>query len=101
MKRRDVVLSPEALTDIDNIFDAIARAVGNAVADGFCTRLENYLSGFDLASERGTLRSDIRPNLRIVGFERRITIAFSVTAKNVTIIRIFWGGQNWSDTLEN
>jgi toxin ParE1/3/4 len=53
-----------------------------------------------MASERGTLRNDIRKNLRIVGFEKRVTVAFTVNSSSVFILRIFWGGQNWQKILE-
>jgi toxin ParE1/3/4 len=53
-----------------------------------------------MASERGHLREDIRPGLRIVGFERRVTIAFTVTETRVTILRLFYAGKNWDRVLE-
>jgi hypothetical protein len=31
---------------------------------------------FETAGERGMRRNDIRPGLRVVGFERRATMAF-------------------------
>jgi toxin ParE1/3/4 len=37
--------------------------------------------------------------LRIVGFERRITIAFTVSTENVTILGIFYGGRDWEKEL--
>jgi toxin ParE1/3/4 len=46
-----------------------------------------------LAAERGTRRDDIRVGLRVVGFERRVTIAFHVDPKRVTIDRILYGGR--------
>ncbi len=50
--------------------------------------------GFDVAGERGTRRDDIRPGLRVVGFERRITIAFHVETNTVTIDRVLYGGRD-------
>lgn len=44
---------------------------------------------------RGHHRNDIRPGLRIVGFERRVTIAFCVDESAVTILRVFYGGRDW------
>lgn len=57
-------------------------------------RIERCCLGFELAGERGTRRDDIRPRLRIVGFERRVTIAFHVEASRVTIDRILYGGRD-------
>jgi toxin ParE1/3/4 len=47
-----------------------------------------------LAAERGTRRDDIRPGLRIVGFERRMVIAFHVDERTATIDRILYGGRD-------
>ena len=52
------------------------------------------------ASERGHKRDDIRPGLRIAGFQRRVTIAFTVTETRVTILRLFYGGRNWEPLIE-
>ena len=52
-------------------------------------------NGLDLASERGTLRNDVREGLRIVGFERRGVVAFTVEEDRVMILRFFSGRQNW------
>jgi toxin ParE1/3/4 len=52
-----------------------------------------------LPSERGHRRDDIRPRLRVVGFERRVTIAFTVSAEAVTILRVFYDGRDWEKEL--
>jgi toxin ParE1/3/4 len=64
------------------------------------TRNLFYCLGFDIASERGHRRDDVSPGLRIVGFERRVTIAFVADENQVTILRLFYGGQNWEDKLQ-
>jgi toxin ParE1/3/4 len=95
MRSRLVILAPEAQDDLVSIYNHIAKLGGRAVADGYLDRLEQFLAGFDLAAERGTLRNDVRPGLRVVGFERRIAIAFVVFDETVEILRVFSGGQNW------
>jgi toxin ParE1/3/4 len=47
-----------------------------------------------VAGERGTRRDDLQPGLRIVGFERRVTIAFHVEPGTVTIDRVLYGGRD-------
>ena len=51
--------------------------------------------------ERGTHRDEIRPNLRTIGYDRRITIAFSVDEKrgHVAIHGVFYGGQDFEVVL--
>lgn len=99
MRKREVVFSPEAEADLIGLYDYIAEDSNPARAIGYIGRIEKYCLGFELVSERGTQRDDIRPGLRIVGFERRVTIAFHVDATRVTIYRIFYGGRDLSRGL--
>jgi toxin ParE1/3/4 len=39
------------------------------------------------------------PGLRVVGFQRRVTVAFVVEPERVVILRLFYGGANWADEL--
>lgn len=97
MKRRRVVFAPEARIDLLNIYDWIAEAANPAVAVGYIERLENWCMSFDIASERGRAREDIRPGLRVVGFERRLTVAFTVSENEIIILRLFQGGRDWEN----
>jgi toxin ParE1/3/4 len=42
----------------------------------------------------------LRPGLRTIGFRHRVTIAFAVEAETVTIIGVFYGGQDFEAALE-
>jgi toxin ParE1/3/4 len=97
VKRRAVELSDAARADLLALYDRIAQSVSSTVAISYVDRLEGYIRGFDLASKRGHLREDIRPGLRIVGFKHRVTIAFTVEETRVVILRILYGGQNWTN----
>lgn len=99
MRERVVVFSPEARDDLLSLYDWIADAAGEQIALRYIQRLETYCMSFSRAAERGVARRDIRPGLRIVGFERRVTIAFSVDDQSVTILRLFYGGRNWEKVL--
>jgi toxin ParE1/3/4 len=46
------------------------------------------------------LRDDIRPGLRVVGYKHRASIAFTVEGERVIILRIFHGGQNWTEQFQ-
>jgi toxin ParE1/3/4 len=91
---REVIFSPEAEADLFELYDYIADRSGPMRAIGYVGRIEKYCLGFAHAGERGTKRDDLRPGLRIVGFERRVTIAFHVTPRTVTIDRILYGGRD-------
>jgi toxin ParE1/3/4 len=99
MKRRSVVFAPEAKDDLLRFYEWVAEAAGPGTALQYIERLEAYCLGLDLGSERGHRRDDIRRGLRIVGFERRVTIAFSVDDERVTLLRLFYGGQDWEGSL--
>lgn len=101
MIQREVELAPEAQTDLLQLYDWIAEQATPQVALNYLNRIGDYIRGFDTASERGTQRDDIRPGLRIIGFERRVTIAFYVTDRRVVILRVFYGGQNWTEKLSD
>jgi toxin ParE1/3/4 len=89
-----VVFSPEAAADLSELYDYIARQSGHSLAFNYLKRIEGYCAGFKFSAERGTKRDDLRPGLRIVGFERRITLAFHVDTDTVVIDRILYGGRD-------
>lgn len=99
MKPRDIIFAPEARADLLALYEWISAKASPGVAMRYIERIESYCSGFDLASQRGHMRDDIRTGLRVIGFERRVTIAFTVSDQAVTILRLFYGGQNWQDDL--
>jgi plasmid stabilization system protein ParE len=95
VKERRVGFAPEAESDLEALYDLIADAAAPEVARRYLERLEAFCSGMAHAAERGHRRDDIRPGLRIVGFERRVTIAFTIDDDRVTILRLFYGGRDW------
>jgi toxin ParE1/3/4 len=95
LKRRAVTFTPQAHDDLLSIGDWIAERAGVDVALSYTTRLEAYCTGFEFAGERGRRRDDLRVGLRVVGFERRVAIVFAVSDDEVTILRLYYGGQNW------
>jgi toxin ParE1/3/4 len=99
VRERTVILSPEARDDLIALYDWIAAAAHPATALGYIERIETFLQGMRVAPERGTRRDDIRPGLRIVGFERRVTVAFTVDPARVVILRIFYAGRNWEEVM--
>jgi toxin ParE1/3/4 len=94
VKEREVVLAPEAIADLSELADWIAASSGIEVALGYIARVEAACQSLSYNAERGASRDDIRKGLRTIGFERRATIAFSVTATNVTILRVMYGGRD-------
>ncbi|MBX3485349.1 type II toxin-antitoxin system RelE/ParE family toxin [Phenylobacterium sp.] len=100
MIRRKVVLRLRAQKDLDEIAQWIADEASVDVAVNYVRRVEDYISRLDVGSHRGTLRNEIRPGLRTVGFEGRLTIAFLVEETTVSVVRIFRAGRNWSEAFD-
>lgn len=98
MIRRAVVFSPEARAELLELYDWVANAASPEISMAYVERIEQFLSGFEVGPERGTRRDDIRPGLRTVGFERRLTVAF-VVREQVTILRISYAGRDWEGAL--
>ena len=89
-----VVFAPEAENDLLQLYLYIAEHSGDARALAYVERLERYCKGFADFPERGTCRDDLFPGLRVIGFERRVSIAFHVTVDTVTFDRILYGGRD-------
>jgi toxin ParE1/3/4 len=96
---REVAYSPEAREDIERLYDFIEARAGPQTAMAYAERIMSYCAKFGSFPERGMRRDDLRPGLRIVGFERRVTIAFHVTRQRVMIDRVFYGGQDWEPLI--
>jgi toxin ParE1/3/4 len=99
VKRRQLGWSPPARDDLQHIHDYISDAGSPINALRFIERIAAYCETLDHASERGQRRDDIRQGLRVVGFERRVAIAFQVDDERVKILRIFYGGVDWESAL--
>jgi toxin ParE1/3/4 len=90
----EVVFAPEARSDLLDIYDYIAARSGPPRALSFTERIVAYCTGLAIFPERGTRRDDLRPGLRIIGYRRRVTIAFHVTSDAAIIDRILYGGRD-------
>lgn len=99
MKRRIVTFAPEARDDLIKLGDWIAERAGAEVALNYIECVMTYCAGFETSGERGQRRDDLRPGLRVVGFERRIAIAFTVSVTEITVLRFYYGGQNWGASV--
>lgn len=86
---------PEAQEQLAELEDYIAHASGSAeTAARYVDGIVAYCESLDEFPERGTQHDDLLPGLRLVGFRRRATIAFTVNSEEVTILGVFYGGQD-------
>lgn len=94
MKKFKVGFRPRAEADLLGLYRYIAEEAGHEVAGTYIERIEAACIALEPFPKRGARRDDIRPGLRILGFERRVTIVFQTRRAAVTIVRIFYGGQD-------
>jgi len=76
------------------LYRFIADHAGEATAMGYIERIEEFCRGFAQFPHRGISRDDLLPGLRVVGFERRVTLAFHIDSHRVTFDRILYGGRD-------
>ncbi|RAI38288.1 type II toxin-antitoxin system RelE/ParE family toxin [Rhodoplanes roseus] len=89
-----VLFSGAARNDLNDIFDWIAAHAGPDRAIAYVRRIERQCLDLQSFPERGTRRDDVRPGLRTIGFERRVTIAFTVRDGAVVVLRILYAGRS-------
>lgn len=101
MRAYQVAYAPQAEAHLISLYRYIA-ARGSPVSakrftDAIVVRCE------DLAEMplQGALRDDLRPGLRTLSFRRRVVIAYAIAvrAKRVTILGVFYGGQDYEALL--
>ena len=101
--RYQIRFAPEARDDLLKLYDFIATQSGAARAIAYIGRIEAFCAGFERFPQRGIARDDVVPGLRLVGFEKRITLAFHIDDDAVVFDRILYGGREFpleEDTAE-
>ncbi|AXA41625.1 type II toxin-antitoxin system RelE/ParE family toxin [Rhizobium leguminosarum] len=88
-----VVFRPRVEKDLLDIYAFIA-ADNSMAAMEFIRRLRQICHGLEDMPERGAPREDFAPGVRILVFERRVTIAYRVVKDRVQILRLFYAGRN-------
>ena len=99
MKKFKISFRPLAEADLLGLYRHIADEAGRDVAGAYIERIEAACRGLETFPKRGTPREDMRPGLRLMGFERRATIVFQVGKSEVVIVRILYGGQDYARAL--
>ena len=95
-----VVFAPEAEAQLVALYAHIAGAASTEIAARFTEAIVTECESLRTLPLRGTQRDSIRPGLRTFGFRRRATIAFEVTDDLVTILGIFYRGQDFEAALK-
>jgi toxin ParE1/3/4 len=95
-----VVYAPEAEAQLLALYFHIAAAASPEIAARYTGAIVEQCESLKAFPMRGARRDDIRPGLRVFGFRRRVSITFEITDEVVTILGIFYGGQNFQAALK-
>jgi plasmid stabilization system protein ParE len=90
-----VIFTPEAEEQLAALYRYIAIAASPNIADRYTSAIVAYCEGLNTFPHRGTCRDDIRQGLRVTNYKGRTVIAYDVTAELVSIIGVFYGGQDY------
>lgn len=93
MTEYKVILHREAERELGELYDYIADQAGAATAWNFISGIRDFCMELTAFPERGTRQDHIRKGLRVVGYKRRASIAFTVAERTVVILGIFYGGR--------
>ena len=94
-----VVFTPEALDQLAALFQYISVAASPVIALRYTEAIVSYCESLSIFPLRGTLREDVRAGLRITHYKKRTVIAFTVQSEHVSIIGVFYGGQDHESRL--
>ena len=90
----EVRFSPDALDDLLGPRTYVAAEAGATIAAAFIDNIVAYAESLSIFPQRGRRRDDVRPDLRVIGFRRRVSLAFTVRPDVVTILGVFYAGRD-------
>lgn len=96
-----IVFSPEAEEQLAALYSYIAGAASPDIAARYTEAIVAYCESLHTFPHRGTRRDDVRPGLRITNYRKRTVIAFAVDADQVSVIGVFYGGQDYETMLDD
>lgn len=89
------------MDQLEELFFYIAERRSPAVAERYTSAVVETCEGLALFPLRGVSREDIRPALRVTHHKGRtlIAYAFDTDARTVSIVGVFYGGQDLDAAL--
>jgi toxin ParE1/3/4 len=91
---RPLIVHPDAAGELNDLYDHIADQSGSDMAWTYVSAVRSFLSDLCAFPERGSVRSGAVDGLRIIGFRRRLSIAFVAREKDVLVLGFFYAGRN-------
>ena len=96
-----VIFTPEAEEQLAALYHYITHAASPDIAARYTESIVSYCENMHTFPLRGNKRDDVRLGLRITNYKKRVVIAFDVTTDQVSIIGVFYGGQDFKTILQD
>ncbi len=93
-----VVFAPEAEAQLTELYGYIAEKTSAHAALSYTTGIVDYCATLKTFPQRGIKRDDLRPGLRITNYKGNVAV--DDTSKTVSIVGIFYGGQDYAADLD-
>jgi toxin ParE1/3/4 len=94
----EVAFSPKAEIQLQQMEAYLANRFYPGNVRRYMDRLMECCLDLGKAPHRGRTREDLRPGLRVIGFERKASIYFTVVGEQVFIISVLYGGRTFEST---
>ncbi|MBF24412.1 MAG: plasmid stabilization protein [Pusillimonas sp.] len=96
-----VVFAPEANDQLLTLYRYIACEASSDIAKRYTDAIVDFCDSLCVYPLRGVARDDVRVGLRITHFKKRTIIAYDVEGTQVSILGIFYGGQDYESLLQD
>jgi toxin ParE1/3/4 len=96
----EVRFSKRSQADLISIYEYISARSDSTRALAYFERIRDYCLTLSRFPQRGTSWEYISRGVRVVGFERRVSIVFRIKSRTVTIVRVLYGGRSLEKHLK-
>jgi toxin ParE1/3/4 len=99
--RRALVFAPQAERALLDLQLYITEQSSVDRASHYVDRILEHCELLTDFPDLGKVRDDIAPGVRVTGFERRITLAYSLTAREVRILGVYASAMDWERLMRD
>lgn len=90
-----VGFAPEVRDKLDELEARIAAAGAPSTAARYVDAIVDFCESLAAFPWRGVPRDDLLPGLRTTHYRKRTVIAYQVNGRNVSIVGLYYGGQDY------
>jgi toxin ParE1/3/4 len=94
-----IQFAPHAREQLDALEKHITAAGFPVTAANYVDAIVTFCASLASFPERGVSRDDLLPGLRVTHYRKRTIIAFRVTGDLVSVLGVYYGGQNYEAQL--